>query len=107
MIKVTLYLKQGNIIGFESKGHAEYAEHGYDIVCSAVSILTHTVVNSIEAITKVVPSVKIDDAKGYLMCKTGEINNHDVHVIYKVLEQGIKDIAQEYGNYVELLYKEV
>ena len=34
------------------KGHAEYAERGWDIVCAAVSALTQNLVDSIESLTE-------------------------------------------------------
>ncbi|MDE6181647.1 MAG: ribosomal-processing cysteine protease Prp, partial [Eubacteriales bacterium] len=42
MIKVEFYQKSNKIVGFEIKNH------GKDIVCSAVSILSLNTVNSIE-----------------------------------------------------------
>lgn len=33
-------------------GHAQYAEEGKDIVCAAVSVLTQTLIRSIEWLTK-------------------------------------------------------
>ena len=33
------------------KGHADYAEHGRDIVCSAVSVLVQTLIQSVETLT--------------------------------------------------------
>ena len=34
------------------KGHAGYAEEGYDIICAAVSALTVNTINSIEQFTE-------------------------------------------------------
>ena len=49
MINVSLFEDSNkNVVGFEVSGHAEYADPGMDIVCSAVSALTITVINSIE-----------------------------------------------------------
>lgn len=40
------------VIGFQMKGHAGYAEHGQDIVCAAVSVLVINTINSIEQFTE-------------------------------------------------------
>ena len=49
MINVSLFEDSNkNVVGFEVSGHAEYADPGMDIVCSAVSALTITVINSVE-----------------------------------------------------------
>jgi uncharacterized protein YsxB (DUF464 family) len=107
MIKITIYVNEDNIVGFESKGHANFAKHGYDIVCAAVSVLTQTAVNSLEKIAKVIPVVKIDEKKGYLKCITNNYKNIEVQIIFKVMIQGLNDVKESYGNFVELLYKEV
>lgn len=44
MIHVTFLRSQGRLVGFDCTGHADYAEAGQDIVCSAVSALTQTAV---------------------------------------------------------------
>lgn len=51
MIIVTLFKKSDSIIGFSVEGHADFAEPGKDIVCSAVSALTFNAIDSIEKIT--------------------------------------------------------
>ena len=52
--------------GFESKGHADYAEDGDDIVCAAVSALTFNAVNSIEKFTEDAFQVEQAEDGGYL-----------------------------------------
>lgn len=37
--------------GVKIRGHANYAEHGKDIVCSAVSVLVQTLIQSVETLT--------------------------------------------------------
>ena len=40
MITVKIYKNQEEeYVGFQTDGHAEYAEDGYDIICASVSIL--------------------------------------------------------------------
>ena len=39
MITVTVSKKNNSYVSFTSKGHAGYAEEGYDIICAAVSAL--------------------------------------------------------------------
>ena len=47
MTHCVLYTLKGRVIGFLCAGHAAYAEAGQDIVCSAVSVLTETCVNTL------------------------------------------------------------
>ena len=61
MISVTVYKDKNNhYTGFRCDGHAEYAEPGEDIVCSAVSVLTLNTCNAIEALTEDAFSVGAD-----------------------------------------------
>lgn len=46
MIKVTRYADR-----IEMRGHANYAEHGKDIVCAGVSALIQTLIQSVEELT--------------------------------------------------------
>ncbi len=53
MITVIVYQRSdGEYIGFETSGHAGYADEGYDIICAAVSALTVNAVNSVETFTE-------------------------------------------------------
>ena len=47
MITVEIRKSNGEYVGFSSKGHAGYADEGYDIICAAVSVLTVNTINSI------------------------------------------------------------
>lgn len=38
--------------GITVAGHANYAEHGYDIVCAGATALTQTLIRSLEDLTK-------------------------------------------------------
>ena len=51
MIEIIIHRRGNQYAGFVSKGHAGYAEEGYDIICAAVSVLTVNTINSIEAFT--------------------------------------------------------
>lgn len=67
MISVTVYKDKNNhYTGFRCDGHAEYAEPGEDIVCSAVSVLTLNTCNAIEALTEDAFSVGADQEQGWL-----------------------------------------
>ena len=51
MITVTVSKKNNSYVSFTSKGHAGYAEEGYDTICAAVSALVINTVNSLEQLT--------------------------------------------------------
>jgi uncharacterized protein YsxB (DUF464 family) len=47
MITAIFYKKSGNLTGFKVKGHAGYADLGYDIVCASVTSAVQVVANLI------------------------------------------------------------
>lgn len=92
MIKIAVFEN-----GFTAVGHAEYAESGQDIVCSAVSaVLQTTAIGLLEFCGAV-----IDVYNG----------NYSVHIarpeeysfmLLRTMVLGIKQIEKEYPNYVQL-----
>lgn len=64
MIRVIVKKQRDSITGFHIEGHSGYAGHGSDIICSAVSALAITCVNSIEEFTEDRFSVETDEERG-------------------------------------------
>lgn len=105
MIRVELYYEQEILQGFKLSGHAGYAEHGEDIVCSAVSILVINTINAIEALTTeklTLNSVKQD--QGIIDCtfpkrKQGS-ENEQATLLLEAMLLGLRSIEQMYGEYI-------
>ena len=100
MIRVTLHAQGGCITGFEVTGHAGFAQAGNDIVCAAVSILTTTAANALEAVAGVKPMVKASSGKMILALPAG--SGHDAQVILQSMRQGLRDLAEAYPRYILL-----
>ncbi|MBS5932545.1 MAG: ribosomal-processing cysteine protease Prp [Clostridiales bacterium] len=89
--------------GFKTKGHAGYAESGYDIVCSAVSVLIINTINSIETFT----SDQFDLIGGDVTSKIefvilSEVSKEST-LLLNSLALGLNSIVEEYGqDYIEL-----
>ncbi|MBP3237656.1 MAG: ribosomal-processing cysteine protease Prp [Lachnospiraceae bacterium] len=106
MITVSIFKnKAGKISGFSLAGHAGYAEEGEDIVCSAVTALSFNTVNSIEAFCndKIVLDVADENEGGYLRL---DLKNpsEEALLLLKSFELGIKNICDEYGEHVNIVY---
>jgi len=71
-----------------AKGHAEYAESGKDIVCSAVSVLMQTLA---------IRGDKVVQEKGDMVIYTKDIAALDLIV------EGLKLIERNYPQYVEVI----
>ena len=101
MIRLTLHKTQGQWTGFECVGHAGYAEEGQDIVCAAVSILTTTCANALESVAGITPQVQA--SKGKMVLSLPRDAGHDAQVILRTMRQGLRDLAEEYPRYFQLI----
>lgn len=103
MIDVTLLIKNEKRLGFAIKGHANFDQHGYDIVCAAVSILSYTAVNTLDYY-----EVQFDFFDDENEMKVSLKNsNEKSEIILNNFEIGIKTLLTNYNEYVNLNYREV
>ena len=102
MICASLYYHEDVLWRFKIEGHAGYAEHGSDIVCAAVSILTFNTVNAIEEFTDEEVCIKeMNDSQGLLDCefpkrKLGQ-PSLEAELLLNTMLLGIKSIKETYG----------
>ncbi len=101
MIRLTLHQTGGQLTGFECVGHAGYAEEGQDIVCAAVSILTTTCANALESVAGITPQVEASSGKMNLSLP--DHAGRDAQVILQTMRQGLRDLAEEYPRYFQLI----
>ena len=106
MIIARFYRKKDRYFGFSLEGHAEYAEAGEDILCSAVSALSINTVNCLDRLTS--DRLVVCEEDGLLKAKvSGEISETS-HILIKALMIGLTDIYKEYGDgYIRIFFKEV
>ena len=97
MIRVNLIYKKDIFKGFEITGHADYDEHGKDIVCAAVSMLAYTTVNSLDSYDYEVEFSDDEDTMKLLVKNP----SHDSEVILNTFSTGILTLTQSYSDFVE------
>lgn len=105
MIQVTVHKKNQRIVSFEMTGHADFSEHGSDIVCAGVSALAITAVNSIEKLAGYQPIVEVDEVEGgYLYMEVVEDltqeQEHTTQILLNSLLLGLEDIQSEYQDFL-------
>lgn len=103
MIDVTLLIKKEKRLGFAIKGHANFDQHGYDIVCAAVSILSYTALNTLDYYE--IDFDFFDDEDE--MKVSLKNSNEKSEIILNNFEIGIKTLLTNYNEYVNLNYREV
>jgi uncharacterized protein len=109
MIRITINRTEtGFIRSFTMSGHADFAEHGQDIVCAGASAVSFGAVNAIEALTGVAAEVKQGNG-GFLQCTFPENISDEVQEKVQLLLEGmivsLQGIEQEYGKHIKLTFK--
>ena len=105
MITIEIRKSEQGYVGFSSKGHAGYAEAGYDIICSAVSVLTVNTINSIEKFTE--DAFKAEAKDGMVRWKFTELPiSKEAELLMDSLVLGLEDIQENYGKkYIKIVKK--
>lgn len=108
MTKIVFYKKKNTIVGFEIKGHAGYASAGEDIVCSSISILGYTGINTI--MFKYDADADYDVKDGFMKIRLSDKNESimdKLQVVFETILVGFNSIEEEYPKYITLVYEEV
>ena len=80
-------------------GHAGYAEAGKDIVCAAVTVLTETVVKSLEELMD--DEIKYDISPGRADIQYKNLSERGLLLVDSFF-LGIKMVVQEFPDYVRI-----
>lgn len=105
MICVTVVKSLEQYRSLVIKGHAEYAEAGYDIICASVSVLAINTINAIESFTN--DEIEADMQDGEIVANF-YTHGSDTKLLMDTFVLGIESIIQEYGDsYIHLEIKEV
>jgi|SRR5699024_1099420 len=115
MVSINIYRdKYDDIVRYSVEGHANYGPYGEDIVCAAISILSHTTLLSLIKLGKINEGsldYVSDEEKGYfdikLPKKLDEENYKRVQIILRTFEIGVKSLLEAYPNHITLKYREV
>ena len=110
MIKVTVTREQSGLIhSFEMKGHADFAEHGKDLVCAGASAVSFGAVNAIIVLTEETPIIKQKGDGGYLYVEVPSIENSEkaanIQLILEAMIVSLQTIEQDYAKYIKITFK--
>ncbi len=96
MIKVTFFKNGNDYTGYEFSGHSDYAENGFDIVCSAVSSSSYLTANNITDFFGIKADVTVSDGYMKLTAEKSDNLNRLIGGLYRHMlqleEQYKKDI---------------
>ena len=109
MTDITVYYKNGALVGFDAEGHTGYADRGEDIVCAAVSAVTQTAVIGITELIKAPCALEVTDGELHLMLSKsvkGELLKK-AELILGTMLLGLRSIETDYSDYLRLKEREV
>ena len=110
MIRMTIKrTKAGFIHSFTLEGHADFANHGEDIVCAGASAVSFGAVNSVVKLTGVKPVIDMKES-GFLHCTIPENLSDEVQAKVQLLLEGmvvsLQTIEQDYGSHIKITFKQ-
>ncbi|OXS27556.1 MAG: ribosomal protein [Acetobacterium sp. MES1] len=104
MISVKICGKHNKASEIIVSGHAGFADHGEDIVCAAVSVLTISILNGL---TEIVGRKDLGEVieEGYIRFIIPEINDEPTksktETLISTYLLGIRGIKEAYGDYIQ------
>ena len=101
MIQAKLFLNpEGDLYGYSISGHAGFSEEGFDIICSAVSVLAINTANALETLLHL--NLDSDMKDGYLKVIIPSIKNgkkiKEAELLLKTFRLGLESIIESYGS---------
>jgi len=108
MTEIRSFRRKGNIFGLDVSGHTGYAEHGADIVCSAISTLVQTLETGLTEIIRI-EGVKssIDEDRGSLSLFWHGSEDSRVRTLVDTVIEVLKSVEKSYPSYVKFMEVEV
>ncbi|QNO13596.1 ribosomal-processing cysteine protease Prp [Alkalicella caledoniensis] len=104
MVKIKIFKKKDNYIGYQLKGHSKFASSGEDIVCAGISSLAQTTLIAIERL--VVSDVEHNVDSGYLTVdypmNLNDEQKAKVNLLTEAMYLGLKEIENQYGKHIEV-----
>lgn len=98
---------KGKVVEYEIEGHANYDEHGKDIICAAISVLSQTTLialNKVCGIDEQQMCFSVDNKKGYLKVSLAENLEKEARnkadIVLETMIVGIEDLSDQYPQYI-------
>ena len=99
MINIKIKQYKDVVKEIQIKGHANFAEHGKDLVCASVSSISVGLLNAINE-KKYKVDMKMDDS--LINIKVLDIDNTDIQLMLYVVIIQLKTIEESYSNYIRI-----
>ena len=91
---------EGDLYGYVISGHAGFGEEGFDIICSAVSVLAINTTNALETLLHL--DLETDMRDGYLKVIIPSIKKgkkiKEAKLLLETFRLGLESIIESYGS---------
>ncbi len=92
--------EDGIITECQIDGHSGFDDHGFDIVCAAVSALSCTAIMGLQRIAE--DQGIYNNEAGYCIIKPANAENESVQIILETMLLGLKEISKQYNDFVKV-----
>ena len=116
MTKVTFYKRKGVYYGFRETGHSEFADEGFDIVCSALSAMTMLIINTIEVayasnveytIDEGATNIRVRSKAALVEFEEDELKRYAVSGLFLSYFYQLNELLEEYYDFLDVEVKDV
>lgn len=109
MTNICVYRKNKDIVKYTVSGHTGFGESGEDIICAAVSTITTAVLNGLADVVGIAVGCEVREA--YLECVLPDELSDDMRrsadVLLNTMFLSLKDLEEQYGDYITITELEV
>ncbi|MFI3284428.1 MAG: ribosomal-processing cysteine protease Prp [Erysipelotrichaceae bacterium] len=97
MIHINIHQLENSITKIQVKGHANYAQHGEDLVCAGVSSIMIGLLNALDEYKK---DVDMSVNEGFIEILVNDIKDKDLQLMLQVALIQLKTMEESYSNYI-------
>ncbi|WP_064092498.1 ribosomal-processing cysteine protease Prp [Rossellomorea aquimaris] len=109
---INVYVQRASnerIDSFSMDGHADFAEHGQDIVCAGASAVSFGSINAIMALTEVEPIIEQSSDGGFLRCiipdDIPQEADSKVQLLLNSMVISLQTIERDYSDFIKITFK--
>lgn len=110
MIRITIYSREDDIEEINLTGHAGFADHGFDIVCAAVSSQVISIENSLQHLLGIEVKTEVNEIEGGFLHLTlpeqlPKDVKQDAQLLLRHLDFALEVLAENYPEFIQIKRK--
>ncbi|KAB7708627.1 ribosomal-processing cysteine protease Prp [Bacillus aerolatus] len=98
----------GRISSFTMDGHAEFAEHGKDLVCAGATAVSFGALNAILSLTDAKLDIEQGKEGGFLCCRIPDTlpagTDEKVQLLLEGMIVSLQTIEREYSKHIKIIF---